>query len=125
MTWAETVSFPDMEGATEEMEASIAKFPPRIKALAAKIPLRDSGPFPLVHDDSGHHNIVVDDDYNILGVIDWENASSMPWEIVYFLLTLSVLPRPIMPEWMYEDGVTKNEKTRVMINERKGYVNAV
>ena len=123
--WAEAAKFPDMDGASEEIRTSIMDFPNKMKALAANIAVQDHGPFPLVHDDFGHNNIVVDDDYNILGVIDWENASSMPWESVYFPLTLSVLPRPMVPTWMYEDGVPKNEKVRVKIDERKDYVDTV
>lgn len=125
MAWAETAIFNDMEGADDEIKASIMAFPQKLKALAANIPARDHGPFPLVHDDFGHNNIVVDDDYNILGVIDWEHAGSMPWESVFFPLTLSLLPRPMMPEWMYENGVPKNEEVRVIMDERKDYVNAV
>lgn len=125
MAWAEAARFPDMEGASDEIKASIIDFPRRIKALSANIPVRDHGPFPLVHDDFGHNNIVVDDHYNILGLIDWENACSMPWESVYFPLTLSVVPRPMVPAWMYEDGVPKNEKIRVRIDERRDYVDAV
>ena len=125
MAWAENISFPGMEGADDEAKASIVDFPPRIKAIAANIPIRNHGPFPLVHDDFAHNNIVVDDAYNILGIIDWEHASSMPWETVYFPLTLSVLPPPMMPAWMYENGVPKNEKTRVRISERQDYMDEV
>lgn len=125
MAWTERARFPDLDGASDEIKASIMLFPHKLKALAANIPIRDHGPFPLVHDDFGHNNIVVDDDYNILGVIDWENACSMPWESVYFPLTLSVLPRPMVPEWMYENDVPKNEKIRVRIDERRDYVDAV
>lgn len=125
MAWAKAARFPDMDGASDEIKASIIDFPLRIRARAANIPIRDLGPFPLVHDDFGHANVVVDDNYNILGVIDWENACSMPWESIYFPLTLSVVPRPMVPAWMYEDDIPKNEKIRVKIIEREEYVDAV
>lgn len=64
----------------EEIIAQIASFPPRVGEVASKISARDQGPFPLFHVDFGHNNIVVDDDYNVLGVIDWEHACSVPWE---------------------------------------------
>lgn len=125
VAWAQAARFPNMEGASDEIKASITEFPHLIEALAANIPIQDHGPFPLVHDDFGHNNIVVDDDYNILGVIDWENACSMPWESVYFPLTLSVVPHPMVPAWMYEDGVPKHKKIRIIIDERKDYVNTI
>jgi aminoglycoside phosphotransferase (APT) family kinase protein len=37
-------------------------------------PVQDKGPFPLCHGDFGHNNMVFDDEYNLLGVIDWEAA---------------------------------------------------
>lgn len=125
IAWAQAAGFPGIEEASDETKASIIELPRRLIALAANSPLRDLGPFPLVHDDFGHNNIVVDDNYNILGVIDWEHACSMPWESVFFPLTLSVIPRPMVPVLMYEDDVPKNEKIRVTITERKQYVETV
>jgi aminoglycoside phosphotransferase (APT) family kinase protein len=29
----------------------------------------------------GHNNMVFDDEYNLLGVIDWEAAYAGPWEL--------------------------------------------
>lgn len=38
------------------------------------------GPFPLCHLDLHHDNILVDDDFNITGIIDWSNAQTVPLE---------------------------------------------
>jgi hypothetical protein len=38
------------------------------------------GPFHFNHMDMGMQNILVDDDFNIVAVIDWELAQSAPWE---------------------------------------------
>ena len=38
--------------------------------------------FPLFNDEWALHNVVVDDDYQILGIIDWENLYVALWEIV-------------------------------------------
>ena len=38
------------------------------------------GPFPLWHRDFHFKNILVDDDYNITGVLDWTDARTAPWE---------------------------------------------
>lgn len=58
--------------------SQIVNFPPKVGELASDITAQDLGPFPLFHVDFGHNNIVVDDDYNVLGVIDWEHAYSVP-----------------------------------------------
>ncbi|KAK3898915.1 kinase-like domain-containing protein [Staphylotrichum tortipilum] len=38
------------------------------------------GPFPLWHRDFHFKNILVDDEYNITGVLDWTGARVAPWE---------------------------------------------
>ena len=40
--------------------------------------------YPLNHMDLGTQNILVDDDYNILAVIDWEFAQTAPWQVSYY-----------------------------------------
>lgn len=42
------------------------------------------GPFPLLHMDMGVHNIMVDDDLNIVSLIDWELSHTAPWIADYF-----------------------------------------
>ena len=32
----------------------------------------------LTHNDLGPHNILVDDDWNITGIVDWESCAWMP-----------------------------------------------
>lgn len=109
----------------EEMIAQIANFPPRVGKIAGQIAVRDQGPFPLFHVDFGHNNIVVDDDYNVLGVIDWEHACSVPWERIYFPWTLSVVPAPMIPDNYDEDGVPRDSSTRTILGEQKEYINMV
>lgn len=106
--------------------AQIADFPHKLEALAASIPLRDHGPFPLFHKDFGHNNIVVDDDYNILGVVDWEHACSVPWECVYFPITLLVVPAAMdAPENYDENGIATDPETRSEIEDQAGYIDLV
>ena len=40
--------------------------------------------FPLNHMDMGTQNILVDDDFNFVAVIDWEFAQTAPWSVNYF-----------------------------------------
>ncbi|KAK7923671.1 hypothetical protein PG985_007742 [Apiospora marii] len=48
--------------------------------------LFDAGPeqYPLNHMDLGLQNIIVDDNYNFLAVIDWEFAQTAPWQVNYY-----------------------------------------
>lgn len=39
------------------------------------------GPFPLWHRDFRFKNVLVDDDFNITGVLDWTGARTAPWEM--------------------------------------------
>ena len=131
--WAKAARFPDLSQAKEacgeyydDVMAQIEDFPYKLEELAASIPMQDHGPFPLFHKDFGHNNIVVDDAYNVLGVINWEDASSVPWECVYFPITLSLLPAPMDAPWNYDEhGIATDADTRSMIDERIGYINSV
>jgi RIO-like serine/threonine protein kinase len=40
----------------------------------------NNGLFHLYHPDLGNHNLLVDDNYNILTLIDWEGACALPSE---------------------------------------------
>ena len=110
-----------------EIKASISSFQESIKKLAAKIPARNHGPFPLCHGDSGHNNIIVDNDYRILGVIDWEHAFAAPWEIAAdFPLSLMIMPRSTDAPWNYdEDGNPVGEDLVQKYADQKTYFAAV
>jgi len=110
----------------DEISTSTTAFPRRIAELATRITVRNTGPFPLVHPDFGHNNIVVDDEYQILGVIDWEHACSMPWEMVDFPLLLTVVPRAMDVPWSYDEhGVPTDLQTCARIEARQKYVRLV
>ena len=131
--WAKTARFPHLSRAKEgcgeycdEIVAQIADFPDKLQDLAASVSARDLGPFPLFHPDFGHNNIIVDDDYKILGVVDWEHACSVPWECIYFPVTLLVVPALMDAPWNYdENGIATDEETRSLIDEQAGYVDLV
>ncbi|KFY68165.1 hypothetical protein V498_10727 [Pseudogymnoascus sp. VKM F-4517 (FW-2822)] len=133
--WAAKAEFPksrDMiqqsmeNGPVNEVLSSITKFPNRIKALASRLSSCDNGPFPLWHPDFLHSNIIVDESYSVLGVIDWEGACTLPWELLEFPLFLETVPFPMDAAWNYdEDGQPLNEATRRRWQERKEYVDKV
>lgn len=110
----------------DEILQGVLAFPQKISELAGKIALRDNGPFPLIHPDFFHSNIIVDDNWKPLGVIDWEYAQSAPWETIEFPLTLSLCPRPMDAPWNYdENGIATNEDLRLVIKEREEYLDMV
>ncbi|KAK1250800.1 hypothetical protein MKX07_005355 [Trichoderma sp. CBMAI-0711] len=50
----------------------------------------DQGPFPLTHMDMGAQNLLVDDDYNLIAVIDWEFAQSAPWQVFHYPMPIAI-----------------------------------
>ncbi|KAK3331736.1 hypothetical protein B0T19DRAFT_85996 [Cercophora scortea] len=138
--WASHAKFPQdtdairkgMGGAPEtffdQILASVRNFPSQITALADRLSPPDSncGPFPVQHEDFLHSNIIIDHDYNVLAVIDWEGACTLPWEMVQFPEFLSVTPAVMDAPWNYdEDGVPVNEDLRQSWQEREEYVDMV
>ncbi|KAK3372046.1 hypothetical protein B0H63DRAFT_503437 [Podospora didyma] len=51
------------------------------------------GPFPFNHMDMdmGMQNILIDDDFNFVAVIDWEFAQSAPWEVHRYPLPIPLI----------------------------------
>jgi Phosphotransferase enzyme family len=76
-----------------ELIPNITSFPTKLAMMASRLSDFDKGPFPLIHGDFGHNNVVVNNDYQIIGVIDWEKAFAAPWEVAGdYPLTLSTVP---------------------------------
>jgi hypothetical protein len=106
----------------DDIIASTKGFPSQIKALAVLSSAFNGGPFPLMHPDLYQSNIIVDDNYKVLGVIDWEGAHSVPWEILEFPLFLSVVPPPMDAPWNYDSsGQPKDPETRQAWEDRRLY----
>ncbi|KAJ6092777.1 hypothetical protein N7486_008066 [Penicillium sp. IBT 16267x] len=107
----------------DELSFSASSFISLVKAFAGSLSVQDRGPFPLCHGDFGHNNMVFDDKYNLLGVIDWEAAYAGPWELFgEFPLTLSMIPPDMDAPWNYdESGVPKDAESV----QRRDYITAV
>lgn len=133
--WADTVTFPmsetDMRACLpphleDEVIASIQHFPDQLKENLSKIIIRNEGPFPLYHPDFLHSNIIIDGNYKILSIIDWEHAGTVPWEVVEFPLFLYTVPPPMdLPSKYDSDGNPLDEGVRLQWEERNGYVRSV
>ncbi|KAK6000368.1 hypothetical protein QM012_003614 [Aureobasidium pullulans] len=133
--WAENVVFDTKNDRlrktsgvyAEEVQASITTFQATVGRLADKISLRNEGPFPLFHGDFGHHNIVVDDNYHINGLIDFEFSFACPWEMIsIFPLHLMTMPSAIDAPWNYDsDGNAVPVYLADMLEDQKAYLKAV
>lgn len=111
----------------DELSLSASSFLSLVKASAGNISACDKGPFPLCHGDFGHNNMVFDDEYELLGVIDWESAYVGPWELFgEFPLSLSTIPPDMDAPWnYYENGLPKDAETVKRYADRRDYVTAV
>ena len=74
----------------------------------------NSDPFPLMHPDLYQNNIVVEDNYKIPGVVDWEGAYYVPWKLGTWVPTLlSIICPPVHAPWNYNsDGQPKHRYGR-------------
>jgi hypothetical protein len=101
-------------------------FPSRIETIASMISKNDNGPFRLIHPDFGHNNIIVDDDFNILSVIDWEYSFVGPPELAArFPIRLQMYPEAILPLERDGDGRIVDEDWRKMSENRELWVDQV
>src|SRR5436190_7762181 len=90
-------------------------FPSRIETIATMISKNDNGPFRLIHPDFGHNNIIVDDDFNMLSVIDWEYSFAGPSELAArFPIRLQMYPEAILPQERDANGRIMDEDWRKM-----------
>ncbi|CAL5869109.1 uncharacterized protein PFLUO_LOCUS3337 [Penicillium psychrofluorescens] len=136
--WADSVKFKwDKETITrmmqrgpipaERMIAIIDNFPSQIKAMASKLSLFNEGPFPLDHDDFLHSNIMVDENsFDVTGVIDWEGACTVPWELIAFPDFLAAMPVSFdLPQNYGQNGQPLDEEVRETWRERGEYIEMV
>ncbi|KAJ5561625.1 hypothetical protein N7461_000386 [Penicillium sp. DV-2018c] len=134
--WADNAKFPMGEARirsmlpshmADEIILSIQRFPSRLKdaVKTLSLPLR-KGPFPLHHPDFYHSNVIIDEAYNILSIIDWEGASTVPWEAVDFPAFLYTVPPPIdLPSKYDGDGYPIDPEIQNRWEERQDYVQSV
>jgi hypothetical protein len=110
-----------------EIILSVNSFTKSISKLAGRLSVRDHGPFPLCHGDFGHNNVIVDDKYHVLGVIDWETAFAGPVEVFGdFPLNLSTIPPAMDAPWNYdEEGSPRSIDLVRKCADQKDYIAAV
>lgn len=105
---------------------AVSDFAHRINKFSSLISKHNNGPFRLIHPDFGHNNIIVDDDFNILSVIDWEKSFVGPPEMAArFPLRLQMYPEAIIPLARNVEGRIIDEDWRKMAENRESYIAAV
>lgn len=110
----------------DEIAASVEEFPAMIRRMASMPLFRNDGPFPLYHVDFGLHNIVVNDVYKVLGIIDWEHAFVAPWQVVNFPIFLSQTPRAMdLPSNWDENDMPTTDHGKERMKDREEYLCAV
>ncbi|KAL4935705.1 hypothetical protein BDV06DRAFT_234005 [Aspergillus oleicola] len=136
--WAKSVKFKwDKETITgmmqrgpipaERMLAIIENFPSQIKEIASRLSICDKGPFPLAHDDFLHSNIMVDEsNFEVTGIIDWEGACTVPYELISFPEFLTAMPVSFdLPHKYDQDGQPFDEELKEVWRERGEYIEMV
>ncbi|KAI0102272.1 hypothetical protein GGR51DRAFT_527686 [Nemania sp. FL0031] len=113
-------------GPAQRVLAAIDVFPSRTKAAARRISCNNYGPFLICHADFPHSNIAVDENFEVLGIIDWESACTFPLQLVMFLHFLDVTPASFdSPGNYHEDGQPIDGHKRQPWQDRKDYVQIV
>lgn len=77
------------------------------------------GRFPLSHMDMGTQNILVDDEFNFVAVIDWEFAQTAPWQVNAFPMPMTITSMDIDgilkdPQHLAYDNVRQQQASRVL-----------
>jgi hypothetical protein len=82
------------ESLIEEVKSGLDEFPGLFAELATNGKCFTlEGPFPIRHPDLAFHNIIVDENFEVQGIIDWEGASTLPWELMDSPPFLTTVPR--------------------------------
>jgi hypothetical protein len=87
---------------------------------------KDSNPsFPLNHMDMGTQNILVDDEYNFLAVIDWEFTQTAPVQVNHYPMPLSQLFSDVRVEEILKDSnhiahgnIVRQRTTQMLYREK-------
>jgi hypothetical protein len=94
LSWAAHAKFGNLDFLRDVLEdndglrslkRAVISFPSRLKSAMEKTTSTNlvtcENRYPIVHRDFLLHNILFDDTYNVVGVIDWEFAHSAPLEV--------------------------------------------
>ncbi|KAI0101410.1 kinase-like domain-containing protein [Nemania sp. FL0031] len=114
--WAAKIRFPYNEdyirkcmplSLVGEILKGMNDLPGRLARLAASDKyFKLQGLFPIRHADLFHSNVIVNKAFEVLGVIDWEGACTVPWELSDAPCFLKTVPRLLnLPGKYSESGL--------------------
>jgi Phosphotransferase enzyme family len=93
-------------------------FPERVSSAAEFLSVQPSGPFTLSHPDFGYHNFIVDDDYNMVAVVDWDGARVLPVEFsAAFPMFLSSLHPIFWEVGRFDDEERRGEEAELKVQQ--------
>lgn len=114
------------QGPADQVLTAINEFPSRIKGMASQLSYNDHGPFPICHADFFHSNIIVKENFEVLGIIDWEGACTVPLELITFPRFLNAMPVSFDSPGNYdEDKQPLDEEEKQRWKDREEYVQMV
>ncbi|KAI1780708.1 hypothetical protein F4818DRAFT_451082 [Hypoxylon cercidicola] len=133
--WAEHTKFPlendeillrMRQGPADQVLTAINEFPFRIKEMANRLSRNNHGPFPICHADFFHSNIIVGEDFKVLGIIDWEGACTVPLELISFPRFLNAMPVSFDSPGNYDENKQPlDEEEKQRWKDREEYVQMV
>jgi len=101
------------------------RLPLKFCELMSLLQTHDAGPYSLANRDFGAHNVLVDDDFNIVGLIDFDGVIAAPIELVAQTPLFTGLDRPI-PGFVEtnEFALKRLERTKGRIPQYSEFVRA-
>jgi aminoglycoside phosphotransferase (APT) family kinase protein len=114
-----------------KLKQDVASFPSRLKTIIEKGSLKNLSSrnrYPILNRDFLPRNMLFDDEFNIVGVIDWEGAHSAPIEVFAALTnmysrfdpeTLHMVPDSDDGRRYIEDVKDKDRETGQALSERR------
>jgi hypothetical protein len=70
--------------------------------------------------------MVDEDSFDVTGIIDWEGACTVPWELIAFPDFLTAMPVSFdLPDKYDQDGQPLDEELRERWREREAYIEMV
>jgi len=82
-----------------------------------------SGSFPLNHMDLGTQNILVNDDFDFIAIIDWEFAQTAPWQVNHYPMPFPLLDSDIEtilrdPSHLAYRNVSRQDSSRRIYDQK-------
>lgn len=113
----------ESEAEPEVREQESFSLPQRFPAMMRKYQQHHTGPFGLANRDFGAHNVLVDEDFNIVGLVDFDSLIAAPIEFVAQPPQFMDLERPTPGHIeTNEFAIERIEETKHLLPQYIGYI---